>query len=113
MNVSHMIKPHVEQTPQKTAIIFGEREISYAQLDDLVARTAHGVTKMGYKKGDVLSIFLPSLPELVIAYLGAVRAGVTVNESTALHPRPNPIRNTASPTSSVMVRSIWIISAVL
>ena len=84
MNVSHMIKPHVEQTPQKTAIIFGEREISYAQLDDLVARTAHGVTKMGYKKGDVLSIFLPSLPELVIAYLGAVRAGVTVNLVNAM-----------------------------
>ena len=84
MNVSHMIRSHVSETPQKTAILFGERSISYAQLDDLVTRMAHGVTKMGYKKGDVLSIFLPSLPELIIAYLGAVRAGVTVNLVNAM-----------------------------
>ena len=84
MNVSHLIKPHVSETPHKTAIIFGEREITYAELDDLVARMAHGLTKTGYKQGDVLSIFLPSLPELIISYLGAVRAGVTVNLVNAM-----------------------------
>ena len=84
MNVSHIIRPHVAEKPHKTAIIFGDREISYAQLDDLLTRMAHGVAKMGYRKGDVLSIFLPSRPELVIAYLGAVRAGVTVNLVNAM-----------------------------
>jgi long-chain acyl-CoA synthetase len=74
----------VAETPDKTAILFGEHRISYAQLDELVTRMAHGLTKMGYKKGDVLSIFLPSRPELIIAYLGAVRAGVTVNLVNAL-----------------------------
>jgi long-chain acyl-CoA synthetase len=84
MNVSHMVRPHVAETPDKTAILFGERRISYAQLDGLVMRMAHGVTKMGYRKGDVLSIFLPSRPELIIAYLGSVRAGVTVNLVNAM-----------------------------
>ncbi len=84
MNVSHMVRPHVAETPDKTAILFGERRISYAQLDRLVMRMAHGVTKMGYRKGDVLSIFLPSRPELIIAYLGSVRAGVTVNLVNAM-----------------------------
>jgi long-chain acyl-CoA synthetase len=84
MNVSHMIRSHVAETPNKTAIIFGDCRISYAQLDEQITRMAHGVTKMGYKKGDVLSIFLPSRPELVIAYLGAVRAGVTVNLVNAM-----------------------------
>ncbi len=84
MNVSHIIKSHVLETPHKKAIIFGEREISYEQLDELVMRMAHGVTRMGYKKGDVLSLFLPSCPELIIAYLGAVRAGVIVNLVNAM-----------------------------
>jgi hypothetical protein len=30
MNASHMISPHVAETPNKTAIIFGDRRISYA-----------------------------------------------------------------------------------
>jgi hypothetical protein len=30
MNATHMISPHVAETPNKTAIIFGDRRISYA-----------------------------------------------------------------------------------
>ena len=70
MNVSNIIKPHVAENPDKTAIIFGERRISYAELDTLVNCTASSITKMGFKRGDVLSVFLPSIPELVIAIWG-------------------------------------------
>ena len=84
MNVSHIIKRHVEATPDKTAIIFGEHRISYAQLDSLIARTADGLLKTGLKRGDVVSLFLPSIPELIISYLGTVRAGLTVNVANAM-----------------------------
>lgn len=84
MNVSNIIKRHVAENPEKTAIIFGERRISYSQLDDLITRTADGLLKMGLKRGDVLSLFLPSLPELIIGYLGTVRAGLTVNVVNAM-----------------------------
>ena len=84
MNVSNIIKPHVAETPDKTAIIFGERRISYVELDRLINCTADGITKMGFKQGDVLSVFLPSIPELIIAYLGTVRAGVTLNLVNAM-----------------------------
>ena len=50
MNVSHIIRPHVSEKPNKTAIIFGDQEISYAGLDDLVTRVAKGVTRMGSGK---------------------------------------------------------------
>ena len=84
MNVSDIIKPHVEQNPAKTAIRFGERRISYGELDAAVSRTAAGLLKMGLKKGDVLSLFLPSIPELIIGYLGTVKAGLTVNVVNAM-----------------------------
>jgi long-chain acyl-CoA synthetase len=84
MNVSHIIKRHVASTPDKTAIIFGERRISYSQLDALVTRTADGLLKTGLQRGHVLSLFLPSLPELIISYLGAARAGLTVNVVNAM-----------------------------
>ena len=62
-----------------------KRRISYTpNLDGLITRTADGLLKMGLKRGDVLSLFLPSLPELIIGYLGTVRAGITVNVVNAM-----------------------------
>ncbi len=84
MNVSDIIKRPVAESPDKTAIIFENRRISYAELNSLINSAAEGITKMGFKKGDVLSIFLPSLPELIIGYLGTARAGVTVNLVNAM-----------------------------
>ena len=84
MNISDIIKRPVQNTPDKTAIIFGDRQITYARLDALITRTAHGLLKTGLKRGDVLSLFLPSLPELIISYLGTARAGITVNVVNAM-----------------------------
>ncbi|MBW1660446.1 MAG: AMP-binding protein, partial [Deltaproteobacteria bacterium] len=68
MNVSDIVKDHANRNPEKTAIIAGDRHISYAELDGLIGKTASGLLKMGLKRGDVLSLFLPSLPELIIGY---------------------------------------------
>jgi long-chain acyl-CoA synthetase len=84
LNISNIIKSHVAENPEMTAIIFGERRISYVELDRLINRVAGGLLKLGLKRGDVLSIFLPSLPELIIGYLGTVRAGLTVNVVNAM-----------------------------
>ena len=84
MNVSRIINRPLKETPQKTAIIFEDRRISYAELDSLIDRAAAGFLKLGLQKGDVLSLFLPSLPELIIGYLGTVRAGLIVNVVNAM-----------------------------
>jgi non-ribosomal peptide synthetase component F len=84
MNVSSLVKPHVAENPEKTAILFGERRISYEELDRMINRIAGGLLNMGYTRGDVVSLFLPSLPELIIGYLGTVRAGLTVNVVNAM-----------------------------
>lgn len=84
MNISDIIKRHVQDTPDKTAIIFGKRQITYAQLNALINRTADGLLKTGLQRGDVVSLFLPSLPELIISYLGTARAGITVNVVNAM-----------------------------
>lgn len=84
MNVSNLINPSVRDNPDKTAILFEDRRYTYGDLDRLVNNTAQAWMDLGLKKGDVLSLFLPSLPELIIAYLGTVRAGLTVNVINAM-----------------------------
>jgi acyl-CoA synthetase (AMP-forming)/AMP-acid ligase II len=84
MNVSNIIKDHVAENPAATAIAFEALRISYGELDRLINRVAGGLLKLGLKRGDVLSLFLPSIPELIIGYLAAVRAGLTVNVVNAM-----------------------------
>ncbi|UCG05360.1 MAG: AMP-binding protein, partial [Desulfobacterales bacterium] len=84
MNVSNIIKRHVTEDPEKTAIIFDGRRISYRELDRRINQIAGGLLTMGFQRGDVISLFLPSLPELIIGYLGTVRAGLTANVVNAM-----------------------------
>ena len=84
MNVSNIINRHVDENPKTTAIIFDNLRITYAELNRLINRLAGGLLALGLKRGDVLSLFLPSLPELIIGYLATVRAGLTVNVVNAM-----------------------------
>jgi acetyl-CoA synthetase len=69
----------------KTAIIWeGEpsgpggpevRRISYTQLHGEVARFANGLKKLGVKKGDRVTIYMPMAPEAAVAMLACARLG--------------------------------------
>lgn len=65
---------------EKIAIYFeGEpgdtRTITYKQLHQEVCRFANGLKKIGIKQGDVVSIYMPMVPELAIAMLACARIG--------------------------------------
>jgi acetyl-CoA synthetase len=51
------------------------RSFSYHALDREVAKFANVLKSMGVKKGDIVSIYLPRIPEQVIAMLACARIG--------------------------------------
>ncbi|MBW2483566.1 MAG: AMP-binding protein, partial [Deltaproteobacteria bacterium] len=51
MNLSNIIKPHAQQNPDETAIIFEEHRITYGELDRLINRAAGGLLELGLKRG--------------------------------------------------------------
>jgi acyl-CoA synthetase (AMP-forming)/AMP-acid ligase II len=57
------------------------RTISYRELMDLIRRTAAGLAARGIKKGDVVSVWAPNLPEWPVAFFGAIRLGAIVHTS--------------------------------
>ena len=71
--------------PQKTALSYGGRETSYAQLELLSNQFANSLVKLGVKKGDRVAIFLPNIPQFVIAYFGSLKAGTVVSAISPLH----------------------------
>ena len=57
------------------------RRITYAELIDQIRRTAAGLAARGIKKGDVVSLWAPNVPEWPIAFFGAVKIGAVVHTS--------------------------------
>ncbi|WP_295379284.1 AMP-binding protein [uncultured Pseudacidovorax sp.] len=73
------LRLHARATPDKTAIVWYGRRISYAELDDLSDRFAQSLRQRGLSQGDVLVLVLHNCPQFVIAHLGAQKLGVVVS----------------------------------
>jgi len=71
--------------PAKTAIAYGEREITYAELNSLSSRFAAALSKLGIEKGERVALFLPNIPQFVIAYYGILKAGAVLTAISPLH----------------------------
>ena len=56
-----------------------QRAITYAELHLDVQRLANALKDMGVGKGDVVGIFLPMIPEVVVAMLACARIGAPHN----------------------------------
>jgi acetyl-CoA synthetase len=51
------------------------RVITYAELKDEVCRAANALTELGVRKGDRVAIYMPMIPETVVAMLACARLG--------------------------------------
>jgi acetyl-CoA synthetase len=51
------------------------RTVTYAQLTDEVKRAANALTELGVQTGDRVAIYLPMIPEAVVAMLACARIG--------------------------------------
>ncbi len=51
------------------------RDITYAELKDEVCQAANALTDLGVEKGDRVAIYMPMIPETVVAMLACARIG--------------------------------------
>jgi long-chain acyl-CoA synthetase len=75
MNLSEMLASSVQRAPDKPALVFRDRPISYAQLDDAVSRSAAALVAAGVGRGDRVALLAGNIPEFVYALHGTWRAG--------------------------------------
>lgn len=64
----------------KTAILWSsetgaQRQITYQELYEQVNRLAYALKKQGVTKGDVIALFMPLIPEAIVAMLAVARLG--------------------------------------
>lgn len=92
MNVADLLKEAAADRASHTAFQFEGRAWSYAELDRVTDRCANAFVTLGVGEGIVVAIFLESGPELLIAYLGALKCGAVPNVVNAML-KPEEVRN--------------------
>lgn len=82
LNASYnCVDRHAIKDPKKPAIIYEADEsqdgrvLTYGELLREVCRVAHVLKQMGVKRGDTVAIYLPMIPEALVALLACTRIG--------------------------------------
>src|SRR6185369_7145920 len=69
---------HASERPQHTAVIAGDRSMSYRELAGAVDRLAGAFWRLGIRRGDVVAVQLPNCPEYLVAYLAIAQMGAVM-----------------------------------
>ena len=71
--------------PDNPAVTLKGKTLSYAELREQVDRFAVGLAELGVAKDSRVALWLPNLPQLVIAYFATVRLGAQVVNTNPLY----------------------------
>ena len=77
--LSQVLRDTTEKFPQRDAILDPSGiTLSYEELDKRVDQLARGMLEIGVAKGDKVGLWMPNLPEWVVAYYAIARVGAVV-----------------------------------
>jgi long-chain acyl-CoA synthetase len=77
VNIADLLRNTAGVAPDKPAIVFRGRPITYADLDERVDLTAAALAALGVANGDRVALLVGNVPEFVYGLYGAMRAGAT------------------------------------
>ncbi|WNV88971.1 AMP-binding protein [Umezawaea sp. Da 62-37] len=96
------VRDRALRTPDLTAVRDGSTTLTYAQLDSAAAAVAGGLIRAGVRPGQAVALAIPRSWRLIVAMLGALRAGATVVPLDAQSP-PARQRHVLSDSGAVAV----------
>ena len=100
--IPELFEAQVARTPNAVAVVFGQQQLDYAQLNARANQLAHHLRSLGVGPESRVGVCLERSPEMVVALLGTLKAGgayVPLDPSyprvrLAYGPTPAPHRGT-------------------
>ena len=85
--LTELLREQVARNPENLALIFKQRQWSYAEFQAAVESAAHSFLRIGVKKGDKVALILPNCAEFLFSVFAAAKIGaVFVPLNTASTP---------------------------
>ena len=82
-----LIEEQVERHPEATALIAGERRLSYGELNRRANQLAHYLIRQGVGPGDIVGISLEQSPEMICSLLAILKSGAAYLPLDPAYPR--------------------------
>ncbi len=88
LNLSSVLEHRALLTPDRVAITFAGRSMTYGQLNAAAAQVAGGLVSLGITPGEHVALSCPNVPGFPVAYFGILKTGaVVVPLNVLLKPR--------------------------
>ncbi|MBL1098431.1 long-chain-fatty-acid--CoA ligase [Streptomyces coffeae] len=78
LNLVTMLEDSARAVPDRTAVVFGDQQLTYAQLDRAARQVANLLRSRGIEAGDKVALSCPNLPWFPVVYYGILKAGAVV-----------------------------------
>lgn len=78
MNLASYLEAHAAAQPDRVAIRFEGQSVSYGELERRASRLADAMQKAGIQAGERVALYLPNVPEFVVAYYAVQKLGALV-----------------------------------
>ncbi len=78
LNLAAALEHSVNEQPEKTALIFGDKRFSYQQINAVANQVANGLVAAGITKGDKVALSCLNLPYFPMIYYGILKTGAVV-----------------------------------
>jgi long-chain acyl-CoA synthetase len=78
LNLSIALEDSARETPDRTALVFGDLRLPYSLVDTVANQVANLLVSRGIGKGDKVALACPNLPYFPFVYYGILKAGATV-----------------------------------
>jgi acyl-CoA synthetase (AMP-forming)/AMP-acid ligase II len=75
LNIADLAEHAIDAVPDRVALISGDQQLTYAELEEKANRLAHYLIDQGVQKDDKVGLYCRNRIEIVIAMLGIVKAG--------------------------------------
>jgi long-chain acyl-CoA synthetase len=83
----HFLEQSAQMYADKPCTVFQGAVITFKEMDQITDRLAAALVDMGIEKGDRVGIFMPNIPQFVMAYFAILKAGGVV---VAINPSYTP-----------------------
>ena len=87
LSVGQVLEKSAVESPDRVAVVDGERRITYKELNATSTALAAGLAEIGFKKGDRVAIYMKNSVELITAFYALQKLGVIVVWINSLYRR--------------------------
>jgi acyl-CoA synthetase (AMP-forming)/AMP-acid ligase II len=75
LNIADLAEHAIDAVPDRVALICGDEQLTYAQLEEKANSLAHYLMEQGVQRDDKVGLYCRNRIEIVVAMLGIVKAG--------------------------------------